>query len=154
VRPVTVVMVGEDVERAFEMLPVEDKEPVEAFRADGTHEALGDCVRLRRVHRRPDELDPLASEDSVEVSGELAVAIPDQEANRCRAVDQSPGELTGLLGDPAAARVRRAASEVHPSALELDEEKHVQPLQEDRLDGEEVDRDHAVRLRAYPGRIV
>jgi hypothetical protein len=35
---------------------------------------------------------------------------------------------------------------VHPSALELDEEEHVQPLQEDRLDGEEVDRDHAVRL--------
>lgn len=79
-------MVGEDAKRSFELLAVEDEEPVETFRADSTHEALGDCVRLRRSHRRPDDLDRLASEDGVEVSGELAVAIPDQEANRWRAL--------------------------------------------------------------------
>jgi hypothetical protein len=32
-----------------------------------------------------------------------------------------------------------------PAAL-LDEEEHVQPLQRDRLDGEEVDCEHALRL--------
>ena len=85
-RSVAVVMVGEDPERSFEMPAVEDKEPVEAFGADSTHEALGDCVRLRRSHGRLDDLDPLASEDGVEVTGELAVAISDQEANRCRAL--------------------------------------------------------------------
>jgi hypothetical protein len=51
---------------------------------------------------------------------------------------------------------------MHPTAVELDEEEHVQPLQPDRLDGEEVDRDHAMCLgsqelapgepRALPGR--
>jgi hypothetical protein len=33
-------------------------------------------------------------------------------------------------------------------AAELDEEEHVQPLQRDRLDGEEVDCEHALRLCA------
>jgi hypothetical protein len=46
--PVAVVMVEEDAERSFEMLAVDDEEPVEALRADGAHEALGDGVRLRR----------------------------------------------------------------------------------------------------------
>jgi hypothetical protein len=59
------------------------------------------------------------------------------------------------MGDPAAARIRRAAAEMHTAAAELDEEEHVQPLQPDGLDREEVDREHAVRLRAQeraPGR--
>src|SRR6266545_152729 len=37
---------------------------------------------------------------------------------------------------------------MHSAAVELDEEEHVQPLQPDGLDGEEVDGEHAVRLRA------
>jgi len=38
------------------------------------------------------------------------------------------------------------------AAAELDEEEHVQPLQPDRLDGEEVDRDHAVCLGSQESR--
>jgi len=37
---------------------------------------------------------------------------------------------------------------MHAAAVELDEEEHVQPLQPDRLDGEEVDGEHALRLGA------
>jgi hypothetical protein len=40
---------------------------------------------------------------------------------------------------------------VDASAAELDEEEHVQPLQRDRLDGEEVDREHARGLRSEEG---
>ena len=47
----------------------------------------------------------------------------------------------------ASGRVGGAAGEVDAAAAELDEEEHVQPLQRDRLDGEEVDREHALRLR-------
>src|SRR5438046_5185517 len=60
--------------------------------------------------RCADDLDPVALEDGVEVARELAVTIPDQEANRCRALRQSPGELSGLLCHPGAARVRRTAA--------------------------------------------
>src|SRR5438105_11367207 len=56
--------------------------------------------------------------------------------------------LSGLLGDPGARRVRGAAGQVDTSAAELDEEEHVQPPQRDRLDGEEVDREHARGLRS------
>jgi hypothetical protein len=35
---------------------------------------------------------------------------------------------------------------MHPAAAELDEEEHVQPLQPNGLDREEIDREHALRL--------
>jgi hypothetical protein len=109
------------------------------LRADGADEALGKRVRLRRSHRGADDLDPFASEDAVEVT--------DQKAHRGRTLRQAPSELTGLLGDPGSARVRRAVGEMHPAAAELDEEEHVQPPQGNGLDREEVDGEHAVRLR-------
>ena len=39
------------------------------------------------------------------------------------------------------------SGEVHAAAATLDEEQHVQPLQPDRLDREEVDREQAVPMR-------
>ena len=95
-----------------------------------------------------DDLDALASEDGVEVTGELAVAIANQEANRCRSPGQGPGELTCLLGAPGAAGIGRAAGDLHPSAAELDEEEHVVATERDRLDGEEVAGEHARGLLA------
>src|SRR6266542_322922 len=109
-------MLGEDMEHPFEMAVVEDQEPVETLRSDGADEALGNRIRLRRSHRRADDLDPFTSERRVEVTRELAVAIPDQKAHRRRTLRQSPSELTGLLRDPGAAGVRRAAGEIHPAA--------------------------------------
>jgi hypothetical protein len=68
-------MLDEDAEHPLEMAAVEDQQPVETLRSDGTDEALGDGVRLRRSQRRADDLDPFASEDDVEVTRELAVAM-------------------------------------------------------------------------------
>jgi hypothetical protein len=79
-------MVDEGTEHPLEMAAVEDQQPVETLGADRANEAFGDRVRLRRSHRRPDDLDPFASEHDFEVMRELAVAIPDQEPNRCRAL--------------------------------------------------------------------
>jgi hypothetical protein len=97
-RPVAVVVVGEDVEHTLEVAPVDDQEPVEALRADGANEALGDRVCLRRADRRLDDLDPFAHEDGVEVARELAVAVADQETQRYAPVVERPGELARLLG--------------------------------------------------------
>jgi len=41
-----------------------------------------------------------------------------------------------------------AARYVHPAAPKLDEEQDVEPSREDRVDGEEVAREHARRLPA------
>jgi hypothetical protein len=55
------------------------------------------------------------------------------------------------LGDPGARRVGGTAGQVDTSAAELDEEEHRQPLQRDRLDREEVDRERARGLRSQEG---
>jgi hypothetical protein len=49
VRAVGVVVVDESAERTFELAPACEQEPVEALDTDGTEEALGDGVRLRRA---------------------------------------------------------------------------------------------------------
>ena len=79
---------------------------------------------------------------------ELRVAVVDQEAHRplpSAAVDH---EVARLLGDPCPARVLGDAGEANPARVELDEEQHVEAPQPHRVDGQEVARDHALRLRA------
>src|SRR5437764_4170398 len=129
-RPVAVVMADENAEDALEMALVDDQEPVEAFGAGGADEALGERVCLWRSHRCLDDLDSFAGEDGVEVAGELAVAVVDQEAKRPwslveRPGEERPGDLACLLGDPGAGRVRGAAGQVDASAAEFDEEEQL-----------------------------
>ena len=90
-------MVNEDAENALKVAAVDDQEPVEALSASGADEAFRDRVGLRRTDRCLDDLDALACEDGVEVAGELAVAVADQEAQLRRALSDCPSELAGLL---------------------------------------------------------
>jgi hypothetical protein len=55
------------------------------------------------------------------------------------------GELARLLCHPGAAGIGRTTREMNAATAKLDEEEHVQPLQRDRLDCEEVDGEHAPR---------
>ena len=100
-RPVRVVVVDIDPKHSLELPAVHDQQPVEALGTDGADETLGDRVCLRRSHRRLDDLDPLAAEDRVELAGELAVAVADQEPKRRRPLLDCPGELAGLLSNQA-----------------------------------------------------
>src|SRR2546422_11086075 len=102
-------MADEDAEHLFEVPAVHNQEPVETLRADGADETFGDRVRFRRLNRRADDLDPFATEDRIEVMGELAVAIADQEPQRGRAFGCRPGELTGLLTHPGAVWVAQCS---------------------------------------------
>src|SRR5713226_2213132 len=102
-------MVDEDPEHTLEMAPIHDRQPVEALGASGTDEALRDRVRLRRAHRGADDLGALAAEHGVEVACELAIAVADQEAQRCSPLPERPADLASLLRHPRARRTRRAA---------------------------------------------
>jgi hypothetical protein len=92
-RPVAVVMVGEDAKYSLEVAAVEDEQPVETLGTGGANEPLCHGIRSWRPHRRLDDLDAFASEDGVEVTGELAVTVADQEPNRrrSRTLRQRPG---------------------------------------------------------------
>src|SRR4029453_2827303 len=56
----------------------------------------------------------------------------------CGLVVEGGGQVAGLLGDPRAGGVGSDASQVHASGAQLDEEQHVQPVQEYGVHGEEV----------------
>jgi hypothetical protein len=77
-----------------------------------------------------DDADAFAAEYVVEDSGELAVAVVDQEAHPL--VKAGEAEVARLLGDPGAGRVGGAASEVDAAAAKFDEEEDVEATQRDR----------------------
>ena len=115
------------------MAAADDQQPVETLCADGADEAFGVSVRLWRADWSMDHLDPFAAKDLVEGGGELPVAVVDEEPH---AVEQAgEAEVARLLGDPGAARIGGAASEVDAAAFEFDEEEHVEAAQRDCLDG-------------------
>ena len=83
---------------------------------------------------------------SSKAAAELAVSIVDQEPHPLE--DTGEAEVAGLLGDPGAGRVRRAAREVDAAAFEFDEEQDVEAAERERLNSEEIAGEHARRLPA------
>src|SRR4051812_29132180 len=55
VRPLSVVVMDIDAKDVFELATPDDQQPVEALAADGADPALHVRVRIRRLHRRPDD---------------------------------------------------------------------------------------------------
>jgi len=86
VRPVGVVVLDVDAQHALELSSARDQHPIEAVAADRADPAFGEGVRVGCPIRGADDLDALAPEDVVEGPAELAVAVPDQEPDRLRAL--------------------------------------------------------------------
>lgn len=120
-----------------------DEQVVGAFPAQGTNPALADRVCPGRLDRSPDDLDAFGSEDGVEAGGVFGVPVPDQEPKRCLEVHE---QVTGLLGHPRPGRVLGEAKKVHSSSGVLDTDKHVEPLAQEGVDMQEVDRENAASL--------
>src|SRR5437868_5394303 len=88
----------------------------------------GQSARHRRLlvglDRCADHSDSFAAKDLVEGSGELAVAVVDQEPDPLE--QASEAEVASLLSYPVAGRIGRATDEMDTAAVELDEEQHVE----------------------------
>jgi len=126
---------------------------VGAFDADGTYELFGVAVRSWGARRSFDNCDVLTAKYVIEPSRELGVPVADEETEGFPVLGQDPRELSGLLCDPLTARLGRASREMHTTTAQLDQEEHVESLEPDRLDGEEIYREHAApgalaRIRA------
>src|SRR5947208_9005939 len=145
-RALAVVVLDVAPQDRVEVAAAEDEEPVETLGADGADEPLGVGVRLWCAHRGGDDSDALAAKHLVERHGELAVAVVDQEPHPLEQTGEA--EVAGLLGDPGAGRVRRAAREVDAAAFEFDEEQDVEAAERERLNSEEITGAHARRLPA------
>ena len=91
---------------------------------------------------------PFAAEDLVELAGELAVSVTDQEPRPDALIVEFHEQVARLLGHPPPVRVRRDPSEMDAPGRELDKEQDIKPFEEERVDGEEVALEDARRLLA------
>ncbi|WP_370353018.1 BTAD domain-containing putative transcriptional regulator [Catenulispora sp. EB89] len=69
-----------------------------------------------------------------------------QKSEIIRSAFQRGHGLPGLLGDPLAGRMRGYAQDVHVARLRLRHEQDVEPLERDRVDGEQIGGQGPVRL--------
>ena len=90
----------------------------------------------------------LGGEDRVERGGELTVPIADEKPELADAVVEGHGQVAGLLRHPRSCWMRGDPEHVDPAAGHLEHEQDLQPAQQDRVHGEEVDGQHAVGLGA------
>jgi hypothetical protein len=77
-------------------------------------------------------------EHLIEGVGELGVSVADEEAERVDPVAEIHGEVAGGLGNPRSGRVGCDTEDVHSAGVDLYQEQHVQSVQEDRVDVEEI----------------
>jgi hypothetical protein len=138
VRAVVVVVRAVHAKQVLWVPSAEDEPAVEALAPDGAHPAFRVRVCVRRLHRLADDLDPFAAEDRVEPAAELAVAIVDQQPERPLTLVERHQQVARLLFHPPALGVARYGDVLDPAPLERDEEQHVEPLQPERLDREEI----------------
>jgi len=134
---------------------VDDEDPVEEFSADAADEPLGDRVGSWGSNWRFDHLASGGSEDRIEAGGELAVAVPDEEAEVLHGVVEVHREIPGLLGQPRPGGVRGDAEDVDLAGGVVDDEERVEPGQGDGVEVEQVAGQDGVALGSEelcPGR--
>lgn len=119
------------------MAAADDQQPVEASPRMVRNEPFGGSVCLWGADRRVDHSAAFAEEDFVEGGCELAVAVVDQKPRRLQDAARSFGCARAGLPRPPVG-LGGAARQVDAAALKLEEEKHVEAAQRERLDGEEI----------------
>jgi hypothetical protein len=138
VRTVLVVMSHVLGQYPLKVPAVEAEEPVEALSTGCPHKPFGERVRARRTDGRLYDPDAFRVEQLIEAGSELGVPVPDHEPDRMGPLGKHGAQVARLLGDPLPHWVGGHAREVDPPGTELDEEQHVEALQQHRVDDEEV----------------
>jgi hypothetical protein len=124
-----------------------DQHPVQQLTTHSADPPLRERVRPWCPHGCAEDPDALGVEDGIEGVGELRVPIANQELEMLDVVGQLHEQVAGLLGRPYPGRVGGHPEDVDPAGGKLDHKQHVQALEQDRVDLEEVARQHALGLR-------
>jgi hypothetical protein len=136
--PMSVVVRDVGIQDRGQVSVADDEDAVGAFAADGADPAFGDSVRAGRSYRCADDRDLFGSDDGVKAGDELGVSIADQETQLVNPITEIHQQIASLLGHPRPGRVGRDARQVHPAGAQFEEEQDVEPLEEYRVNGEEV----------------
>jgi hypothetical protein len=138
VRTVPVVVLHIDPQYTSKLPGADDQQLVKTLSGHSTDPPFGDGVGVGRLHRCADDLGTGRAPHIVESPAELGIPVADQELERGGLVVEDGDQVAGLLSSPPSRRVSGDAGKVHPSVAEFDDEQHIYPLEEDRVDGEEV----------------
>ena len=99
---------------------------------------LHDRVRPGCLHRARENADVRGMQDLAEGSGELGVAVTDQELDRLKLAVQVHQQVAGLLGHPRAGGVRRDAEDADAPAGVLNHREDTAGRAIAQTDGEEA----------------
>jgi hypothetical protein len=130
------------------MPAVDDQYSVEKFPADSSNPSFGDRIGPGCSHRGAQDLNTFVGEHGIKNTGEHAVAVPNQKLELGCAVAQIHQKISRLLGHPGATGIGGDSEEVDSTGRVLHHEQHVHPLQQQRVDAEEVRGKNAPRLLA------
>jgi hypothetical protein len=126
-----------------------DQHPVGDLGPDRQDEAFSEAVRPRTPRRDLDHRDASVRHDRVERLRELTGPIADEEPKPRNLLAEIHHEVAGLLGGPRPIGMPGHTQHVQVPVADLEHEQDVEPPQRERaVDVEEVDREHAGRLRA------
>jgi hypothetical protein len=100
----------------------EDEEPVQVLPTDGADKPLGDSVRPGRADRGLDDLGVFGGEHLIEGSGELRVAVTDEEAERSPTLCEIADKVASDLGDERSGWMFADTEDVDGTAVDLDDE--------------------------------
>jgi hypothetical protein len=77
-----------------------DQHPIEAFGLDRLHPSLCEGVGSRCLDRGANDVDTFSSEDTIETTAVLGIAIVDEESHGLGSILPAHREVAGLLSDP------------------------------------------------------
>src|SRR5436190_12107208 len=121
-----------------EMSLIPDQGAVEQFPAASADPPLHDRVRSGSLHRTVESADVHGVQNLIEGSGELGVAVADQELDRRGLAVQLHQRVPSLLGHPRAGGVWRYAQNANALGGVLDHGKDVGGRAIEQVDGEEI----------------
>jgi hypothetical protein len=125
----------------------EQQDVVGAFRSDSPNPAFRPAVRSRPAWRGSHDVDAFGGEHGVEGLGEVRAAVADEEPEVPDPALERGHEITGLLGNPLAGRMRRDAHDVDVAGSHLHHEQDIEPFQSNGVDVKQIGRQDPVSLR-------
>jgi len=117
---------------------IQEKDQIQAFFSDSPDPTFGVRIGIGCLEGGMNDVKGFTLKDDVKGTGELAIIVVDQETEGGFSGIKLPNQLSGLLGDPDIIGVVRNAGEMHSAGAEFDEEEHIEGLQADGFEGEEV----------------
>src|SRR5207248_8569141 len=106
------------------------------------------AIPFRGLNRRTNNARALSLKDDIDTARELSIMVANQVSDWVGTLGERPRDVPRLLRHPFAVGMRRAAGQVHATTGDSDEEQHVEPLEPDDVDGEEIHGNDALGVRA------